>query len=165
MYYIIFQTTDRMVFVSKKEDLENIDKCVNVTEGIGRAPFFWSSDDASDRCSMLRKHLDEIQIDDKQVNAGSIYILSDEDVLKIMRMSVGTLGTFSAVKIEGNDVTLTRYNGSNADEEEEYVPMVYASIVDNVLYIAKDISDGNGYEDRIVWASNQFTVKIEETQD
>ena len=130
---------------------------MNVTEGIGRAPFFWSSDDANDRCRMLRKHLDEY--------AGSIYILSDEDVLKRMRMLVGTLGTFSAVKIEGNNVTLTRYNGSNADEEEEFVPMVYASIVDNVLYIAKDLFDGNMYDDRIVWASNQFTVTIKEAEE
>ena len=161
MYYIIFKTTDREVFVSKKEDLENIDKCVNVTEGTGRAPFFWSPDDASDRCSMLRKHLDEIHIEDESVNVGSIFILSGEEVLMRTRMTVGTLGTFSAVKIEGNDVTLTRYNGSNDDDEEEDVPMVYASIVDNVLYIAKDIDTGGGYETRIVWVSNQFTVTIQ----
>ena len=160
-YYIIFNTEDRQVFVSKKEDLENINACVNMFEGIDRAPLFSSYDSAKREYDRLNECLAELKEDDRYYYSFFRLVPSYELLVEI-RMEKGSLGTFSDVKIDGSDVTLTRCEEDEFDGD--YTPRVYASIVDGVLCIAKEILIDDEYESRIVWASNRFTVNIKEAE-
>lgn len=162
-YYIIFKTEDRQVFVSKKEDLDNIDECVNMFEGIDRAPAFNSYYAADSMRDELIERLKELR-DDGQYCYGFFCILPLDELITEIRLLTGLLGEFGDVTIEGNDVTLTCLDDDEEDEGQ-YTPRVYASIVDGVLYVAKEIIVDNEYETRIVWVSNRFTIAIKETEE
>ena len=177
-HYIIFRTEEREVFVSKKEDLDNIDKCVNVAEGVSRAPAFYLEEDARRRCEKLNAHLEELKEGDEGDEGGlyrsaSLYVSSSVEInrrKKYEALMLGSLGEFIDVEIKGNDVILTRdnrvFNDDDLDDEEEnYIPSVSASIVDGILYIQKEFDIGNGYEPRVVHVSNQFTITIKEPEN